>query len=213
MIESMLKEITMFSKLDNDELKKIIEISQLKIVNENNILFYEKEQAKSFYILLEGALKLYKMRSKSQEVILHHFFTPSLIAEVATLEDMRFPATCVSIQNRSLVLVLEKEKFKNIIMNNPYFSLHIVKSLSQKIKTLESTINRNLVFDAITKVCSLLKEEPNIFLKHKNIQIASLLNMAPETLSRILKKLKTMKIVDKNNQLVNQEKLQLFLEF
>lgn len=60
------------------------------------------------------------------------------------------------------------------------------------MKSLEQNIHRNLIYNSTQKVCALLKDEPDIFTKKKNVEIAKLINMAPETLSRNIKKLRSM---------------------
>lgn len=71
------------------------------------------------------------------------------------------------------------------------------------MKTLEQTIHRNLVYDATQKVCSLLKEKPNILIEKKHSEIANKLNMAPETLSRSLKKIKEKGYINQNNIVID----------
>ena len=65
----------------------------------------------------------------------------------------------------------------------------------------------------MTKVCSYIKENPKDVANTKHKEIAIILNMAPETLSRILKKLKNLQIIDGDCKLINSGKLNMFLEF
>jgi len=213
MIENMLKKIDLFSTLNEEELNDIAKITTIKKLQKDNILFYEGEDADSFYLLLEGQLKLYKTGFKSQEVVLHYFTRPTMVAEMATLENIKFPATSIATIDETIIAIINKEKFLQKIKSDSKFSFHLVRSLTKKIKNLEVAINRNLIFDATTKVCSLVKENPNIFKTQKNIQIANLLNMAPETLSRTLAKLKKLQILDKDHNLIDSQKLEMFLEF
>lgn len=213
MFEEKLKSIDIFSNLNENELKYISNISELKTLNKDNILFYEGDSSDHFYALLEGNLKLYKTGTKFNEIVLHYFTKPTLIAEMATLEGINFPASAVATKDDTLVAVINKEKFMNILKSDTDFSFHIIKSLTKKIKNLEVAINRNLIFDATSKVCSLIEEDPTYLTTHKNIEIANILNMAPETLSRVLGKLKKVGVLDSSNSLIDKEKLEIFLDF
>jgi CRP/FNR family transcriptional regulator len=71
------------------------------------------------------------------------------------------------------------------------------------MKSLEQTIHRNLVYDSTQRVCALLKEKPEILAEKKHSDVANLLNMAPETLSRTIKKLRNKGYLDKNNMIIN----------
>ncbi|MEA3384386.1 MAG: Crp/Fnr family transcriptional regulator, partial [Campylobacterota bacterium] len=163
--------------------------------------------------LLDGHLKLYKTGIKSNEVVLHYFTQPTMIAEMASLEGIKFPATAIATKDNTKVLLIDKEKFLRLLEEDSTFSFHIIRSLTKKIKALELAINRNLVFDATTKVAMYINNNPIEFKNGKNKKIASELNITPETLSRVLRKLKEIKIIDKKLNLLDQDKLQMFINF
>lgn len=212
MIANKLKSIDIFNDIEVEYLKKISDITQIKSFQKNNILFYEGEDPQYFYALIQGDIKLFKTGFKSNEIVLHHFTKATMIAEMASLEGVLFPATAIATKDETEVALIEKEKFINILKSDSEFAFYIIKSLTKKIKYLEVAINRNLIFDSTTKVCSFIKENQNFSIRYKNIEIANILNMAPETLSRVLSKLKKLEILDKANKIKNIEKLDMFLE-
>jgi CRP/FNR family transcriptional regulator len=213
MILKQLRDIDIFSNLNDDLLAEISKFSILKKLEKGSILFYEGETPKYVYVLLKGQLKLYKSGVKSKEVVLHHFIKPSLIAEMTVLEDISFPATSMAMSDDTQVALIDKEKFLKLLHENSEFAFMLIRSLSKKIKQLESMINRNLVFDATLRICSLLKDDPSIFKSLKSKEIASILNITPETLSRVLGKLRKLDVLDKDNQLKSIEKLEMYVDF
>lgn len=212
MIKEKLLKLNIFSKLEDSELDEIIKISKVKKFNKDNIIFYEGEEAISFHFLLSGDIKLYKNDIKSNEIILHRFRSPLLFAEMPTFEQISFPATAKSLIDGTEILVIERENFLQLLKNQN-ISYHIINSLTKKIRILETTINRNIIFDATSKVCSLLDENPTILKEFKNVEVALMLNMAPETLSRTLKKLREIEVIDNNGTILDSEKLKNFLNF
>ena len=60
MFDEILKKIEFFSLLSPKEIELINNSCKIITLNKNNILFYEGEVAKSFYILVQGNLKLYR---------------------------------------------------------------------------------------------------------------------------------------------------------
>jgi len=212
MIKTKLKEIEIFSQLTDIEIEKIINISIVKKLSRENILFYEGEKPEYFYALLEGYVKFYKTDLKGNEIVIHFFTKPSFMAEMPSFENIPFPATAMSMKEDSEFLLIDREKFLKLLNTDPKFSFSVIKSLTKKVRTLEQVINRNLIYDAITKVCSFIKENPNEVVNTKHKEIAIILNMAPETFSRVLKKLKTLNIIDTECRLINKEKLDMFLK-
>ncbi|AXH15989.1 hypothetical protein CP985_13305 [Malaciobacter mytili LMG 24559] len=203
MYKDILKKIDFFKLLNEEEIELINNSCKIITLNKNNILFYEGDFAKSFYIMLQGRLKLYKTGTMGNEIIIHSFNKPTIFAEMATFQESTFPATAISTSNLTKVAILEKKIFISLLQNNANLSFHIIGSLIKKMKTLEQTIHRNLVYDATQKVCSLLKEKPNILIEKKHSEIANKLNMAPETLSRSLKKIKEKGYINQNNIVID----------
>ncbi len=213
MIKEQLQKIEMFKSLTELEIEKLLNISIVKKLSRENILFYEGEKPQFFYVLLDGFIKIYKTDLKGNEIVLHLFKKPTFLAEMPSFENIPFPATAISMKDESQFLLIDRESFLTLLHSDFQFSLYLIKSLSQKIRNLEQVINRNLIYDAMTKVCSFIKENPTDVATIKHKDIAILLNMAPETLSRILKKLKNLDIIDKKGMLVNPQKIEIFLTF
>ncbi len=213
MINEQLKKIEIFKNLTEVELEKIINISVIKKLSRENVLFYEGEKPKFFYVLVDGFVKFYKTDLKGNEIVIQFFTRPMFLAEMPSFENIPFPATAISMKDESCFLLIEREKFLLLLNSDPKFGLYLIKSLSQKVRSLEQVINRNLIYDAMTKVCSFIKENPKDIVDTKHKDIAIVLNMAPETLSRILKKLKNLNIIDKKGTLLDEEKLEMFLAF
>lgn len=203
MYKDVLKKIDFFKFLSEEEIVLIDSSCKIVTLNKDNILFYEGDLAESFYIMLQGKLKLYKTGTMGNEVVIHNFSQPTLLAEMATFQESPFPATAVSTSNITKVAILEKEVFIKLLQNNANLSFHIIGALIKKMRSLEQTIHRNMVYDATQKVCSLLKESPNILIEKKHAEIANKLNMAPATLSRSLKKIKEKGYINEENIVVD----------
>ncbi|CAA6802770.1 MAG: Unknown protein [uncultured Sulfurovum sp.] len=212
MITEKLRELDLFKVFDDVEIERFAEISTLKKLSNDNILFYEGEEPKYFYLLLKGHLKVFKTDLKGHEIVMHYFREPAFIAEMPSLEGINFPATAIATRDEVEVLLIDRDKFSNLIKSNARFSFQLMKSMTVKIKQLELVINRNMIYDAMTKVCSFIEENPLYFQSAKNKDIANFLNMAPETLSRILGKLRKLEIIDKKNLLLDNDKLKTLLE-
>ena len=207
-----LQKHQIFTGLEEEELKKISEITYSKKFEKDQIIFYESEEPKYFYLLDSGLAKIYKVDSKGNEIVLYNFSAPSMIAEMASIENFNFPASCVALEKCNFLLI-KKEEFIHLLKSNSDISFHVIKSLTKKIKGMEGLVNRSLIFDATTKVAHYIDERTDDFIDKKSKDVANELNMTPETLSRVLKKLKDLDVLDKDRNLINREKLQMFLNF
>ncbi|XOB61175.1 Crp/Fnr family transcriptional regulator [Campylobacterota bacterium DY0563] len=199
----LLKKIDFFNLLNKNELELIYNSTYITTLKKNNILFYEGETAKSFYFLIQGSLKLYKIGTTGKEIIIHEFNKPTIVAEGATFQDSTFSTTAIITSKSCKIAIIEKEIMISILQKNTNFSFHIIKILINKMQTLDQTIHRNLVYDATQRICSILKENPNILVEEKLTEIANKINIAPATLSRSLKKLKDQGYLSNNNTIID----------
>jgi CRP/FNR family transcriptional regulator len=87
--------------------------------------------------------------------------------------------------------------------------------MTNKVMILSSLVHKETILSSEAKVVDLILHEIDIFNRMKNNEIASILNITPETLSRILGKLKKRKFIDIKNHIVtiiDIEALQIILE-
>jgi len=184
-----LKDITLFHSLSKKNLEQIKKISTKERYKAGNIIFYEGDKPTYLHILLDGVVKLYKTDSKGHQVYIHQFTPVSLIGELANFENMPFPATAEATTS-CIILKIEYAKLDKDFLRNPDVSFEIIKSLSQKTKILSNIIHQEMILSTDAKIAKLIVEHIDLFEKLKNSQIASLVNITPETLSRILTKFK-----------------------
>jgi len=189
-----LKNFFLFKGLNQDDLEEIKKFTIVKKLKKDEIVFYEKENPAYLHLLVEGVARVYKIDSKGNELIIHKFTPVSLIAELANLENMPYPANC-AMDSDGVILKIEFEKFKKF-MKRGDVCFSIMSSLLRKMKYLDGLIQANLVLDTETKIAKFIYENPDAFEDLKQHSIATLLNIKPETLSRKLKKFKELGIIE-----------------
>ena len=204
-----LKQIYLFEGLEENTIKRIEDMSSIEKLNKENILFYEGDEPKYMYILLKGIIKLYKVTSLDKELVLKYFHEDELIAEVANFDHINYPATAQAFTNIE-VLKIDFEKFKDEILSNPALSFLLTKSLIKKIRNLENLVSMHLVLDSKERVAKYIYENPEDFFNTKNVLIAEILNITPETLSRILRIFKNEDLVNTKEKRVNKDGLKSY---
>jgi CRP/FNR family transcriptional regulator len=197
-----IKEIQLFSGLSDEQLKNLERISILKTFYTDEILFYEGDKPEYLYILTEGLLRLYKTDNKGNEVYLHQFVPVNMVAEAACFETMNYPATSRFV-TKGQVLKINYAKFKSEFLKDPEICVSLITSLTKKVKILSNVIHKEMILSSEAKVASFIAEHHELFITLKNNQIASILNVSPETLSRMLTKLQREEIisVDKKHEI------------
>ena len=184
-MQTRLKEICLFGSLDDKQLDKLGQISSIKNFKPGNILFYEGDDPKNLYFLLDGLIKLYRYDKNDNINILSYYYSQALIGEAATLQRTPHQVTA-ECETHCSVLVVSFNEFEKDFLKNPDISLGIIMQLVTKVKQL---MNTNMQQTSMQKLAGLIFENHELFTKLKKYKIAEILNMAPETFSRNLKKL------------------------
>jgi CRP/FNR family transcriptional regulator len=209
-----IEEIPMFAHLDKKFHKDLYDSIYIRHFTKHSILFYEGDSSDYLHILLDGQVRLYKTSPKNTMVQLHRLHTPAIIGEYACLEQAPFPATCEFISEKGTVGLLHFTKVMEYL-KDPIFSLALLKSMTNKVMMLSSLVHKETILSSEAKVADLLLSEREIFNTVKNNEIASILNITPETLSRILSKFKKSHIINSKDNIItvnNIEALHIIVE-
>jgi len=202
-----------FSFLDEKDLERLKEISVKKSYSKDEILFYKGDESKYMYLLIRGIAKLYTHDFKDNEVVIHNLMGPSLIAEIMNYEEVNFLANC-SFETDAEVLLIDYKKFKEEFLLKPEIAMFFIKSLTKKIKVLESFINYNITLNSMEKISKFLYENEQLLPTLKQVKIAQILNITPETFSRQLSKLKKEYIIENEKgfiKILDHNKLKSFV--
>ncbi len=206
-----LKDIFLFKDLDEKSLKDIEKFSHFKSLKKDEVIFYEGDEPKYLNILLNGIAKVYKIDKNGNEFIIHRFKGVSLIAELATIEKFNYPANC-RMDSDGEILQIEFDEFEKFLKEDE-ICFKVMKSLLKKMKYLDSIIQTTLILDTETKIAKFIYENEDIFNKLKQKEIADILNIKPETLSRKLKKFKDLGIVENSNSKLLVKDKELIKEY
>jgi CRP/FNR family transcriptional regulator len=204
-MESALKRCPLFSGLDNGDLSELEGISASKTYPKGTLIFSEDEEAKGFYVVLSGRVKVYKLSPEGKEQILHIIAPGETFAEAALFAGSTYPAFAESLA-QTRVLYFSKESFLNFIRENPQISLNIIASLSQWLRKFVSLVEELSLKDVSARLSKYLidlsaqsggSSERGIEfeLDINKSQLASQLGTISETLSRALRKLRDKRII------------------
>jgi len=217
----VLRRCPLFAGLREEELKRIRAIAIPKQVGKKEILFSEGKEAKGFYVILSGKIKLYKISPEGKEQILHVVSAPEAFSEAALFPEGTYPAFAEALMDSQL-LFFPKRDFIQLIEKNPQLSINMIVSLSQFLKKFASLIEELSLKEVSSRIAKYLidlslkqsKEGKNpneVELDLSKTQLASKLGTISETLSRTLAKMKGKGIIDvkKNRILIlNRELLE-----
>lgn len=206
-----LKDFYLFSSLSSKDLELLDSISFEKKLSKDELVFYKGDESKYLLFLVSGNVKIYRHDFKENEVLLHYIKAQSFIAELANYEKIPYPASC-RCEMDSKIIYIDYEKFEKHFLQKNEFLLIFIKSLTKKIRALETFISTNIIEDIDVKIAKFIFDNKKEISNYKQIKIAQLLNIRQETLSRKLAKLKKDGILEDKKgkiELKNEELLKM----
>ena len=221
MSTDLLKRCPLFAGLKEEDLKRIRAIASLRQIGKKEILFSDGEEARGFYVILSGKVKLYKVSPEGKEQILHIVSAPDAFAEAALFLEGSYPAFGEALTDCQL-LFFPKRDFIRLIEKNPQLSINMIVTLSHYLKRFASLIEELSLKEVSSRVAKYLidlqmkstkegKSPKEVELDLSKTQLALKLGTISETLSRTLAKMKAKGIIDvKRNKILilNRETLE-----
>ncbi len=206
-----IKKLNFFKSLNSKQLNEVKEISTIVEYPKKSILYYEKDTFNKIFFLVSGVLKVYKIDKFENEIFLYHIHKNSLISELTTLEnDSIYCHSNSEFMEASVILEVNFTELKNRFLSKNILNNEFINEILLKTQQLHCVVNRELVFDATAKVAFMLSDDLEMFNSLKRQEVSFMLHIQPETLSRVLKKLKRGNIIEIENSnisVLNQDLL------
>lgn len=187
-INAILKEVNMFSSLEEDALNALENISRIYEYQEGASLFLQGEMSDALMLLVDGVVSIFKHDSKGNEIVIGYFNRYALLAEAATLRHTPLPSSA-RFQSDGAILKIDIEEFEKLFITHPKISQAIIESLLQKIELLQQNIHFNIATNAADKILQFYQQNSSLSANLKQYEIASILGMTAETFSRNASKL------------------------
>jgi CRP/FNR family transcriptional regulator len=196
-----LKKSHLFSCLDVAGLAKIAAISHFKDFPKKETIFREGAPALGFFIVARGKVKVVKLSLSGAERILHLVGEGGSFAEAVVFGRLeRYPAYAEALSS-ARVLFIPKKDFLDLMKSDFSLTLAVVSSLSEKLKAFNDLVEELSLKDAPSRLAKYFldlafKEQDDSFaLEIKKTELAKKLGIVPETLSRLLRRFKSKRLI------------------
>ncbi len=194
----LLQSLPLFHSLEEEDIYTIASFCTVHHHKAGDVLFYEKDSKDAIFYIISGSVKFYKVDRFDNEIFLYKLYSNSLIFNVSKLIDSFFISCYANAEflEDSTILHIKSTPFREMIYANQRLMKKILEESFSMIQQMQCIISRDVVFDGTAKVAHMLVNELETFNKLKKHEIAYMLHIQPETLSRILNKLTRNGIIE-----------------
>jgi len=199
-------QIPLFEKLNDVEREYLLKRFATRRYPKNAVIINEGDDTSSFYIILEGRVKIYLTDESGKQVILNTQGAGEYFGEVALLDQGPRSASVITLQECKFA-VLNHQAFIEHISENPQLSLKIMQGLTQRLRALSDNIRSLAFMDVYGRVARLLLElaseqngENIIDERLTQSDIAAHVGASPKMVGRIMQELKKGDYIRKERQ-------------
>ena len=192
-----IRSLDFFSSLNEEQIELLASISTIHNFSKDYILHYEQKHTKYFLFLLNGLAKSYKIDKNDNEIFLYYIYENTLLSEITEIKsDELYSFSNIKLVENSQILSIDYKLLKKHFLNQNLLSLELMNEILSQSKKLQTLVNREFIYDSVSKVVMMLHSDLTMFNKLKRHDIALILHIQPATLSRVLNRLKRNKIID-----------------
>lgn len=160
-------------------------------------IFRQGDPATSFFIVVDGWIKLYHITASGKEAVIYVFTKGESIAQAVAFTGQAYPAAAEAVSDARVVRISAAHIIK-CIRDTPDVAIAMIASMSLHLHHLLEQVAQLKVQSAVQRVAEFLvslcpsgKGPYTIALPYEKVLIAGRLGIKPESLSRVFAKLKS----------------------
>ena len=184
--------------LKEDEIK----LFELKKVEKGNILYHEGELCDVVGIVDSGEIEIVSYTKSGREIVYTHLSKGMMFGNnLAFSSEPHFKGNVIAL-NIATVYIIKKEKIVQIFQQNKDFLLYFLKYQSDMGKTLNSQIRLLSLDGAEERFAYYIYVNGGVIRYNSITQLASILHLQRETLSRLISRLVKEGRIIKGNHVI-----------
>lgn len=218
-IDQILSRQPLFRGLSANELAQLSLGAREFRVLKNEMIFSKGDPPAGIHVVVMGQIKLFIPTANGWEKVVHLQGAGTCFGEALVFLDRPYPVSAQATQD-SIVVLLDKHVLLEAIETSSEFCKKLLASLSLRLHELMGDMEAcTLRSSAERVICFLSQHAPreanrfDIALGTSKQTIASQLNLAPETLSRVLGHLSGAGLIEVKGRTITVLDLQRMRQF
>ncbi len=194
-----LRRTKLFQELDDDALRSVAERAFERRYQKDEVLFVTGEVARGMYVIVEGAVRAYRVSSDGREQVIHVERTGATIAEVPIFDDGAYPSTAAA-EEETLTLFIDKNDVRRLCLQHPEIMLTALKLLAGRLRRCAELVEALSLREVGQRLARFLLAEArrrgtrtddgiSVNLTQTNQQIAARVGSVREVVSRAFTRL------------------------
>jgi CRP-like cAMP-binding protein len=131
-----LAQCQLFQNVGPDTLASIMQTATRRHFASGSFIFYQEDQARAFYVLLQGNVRMTQITPEGHQVIVHFFGPGQGIGIISSLGQFAYPLTAEAVED-CLLLVWSSELMNQLMEKYPQLAVNAARMLAIRFKELQ----------------------------------------------------------------------------
>ena len=140
-----------------DERKRVAGTAQMQHYVKKEVLYFPAEPSNSVYILKEGKVKISRLTSDGQEIILSIVQPGEIFGELAVTGQVHREERAEVLED-SVVCIISLKDMKGLMKDIPSLNTEILKRLGDRVKKVQSRLEAIICKSTEGRIRTLIKE-------------------------------------------------------
>lgn len=212
-IPEMLSHQALFRGLAADELALLAQGAQEQRIGKQEFLYQKGEDPRGMHLVISGQIKLSLPSMEGVEKIVMLAGPGDSFGEEAIFPG-RASSLTAQANKDTLLLLLDKQSLRSALHRNPLLAERLLARMSEQMRLLIDNLETCVQRSSVQRVAHFLSQRApeeadsyHLELDVNKSTIASQLNLAPETFSRVLKRLSREGLIAMNGRCITLRNL------
>jgi len=196
-----LGKVPHFAGLQESALKDIVYAGQVLTYSKGSVIFSEGEPSSGLFVLHKGQVHLCKLGLHGQETIVARIKPVIMFNEVPTIDGGPNPVTAKAVQD-CIIWQVSCERYQMLMEHYPELGTGLLRVLAARNRLLFARYEDLLSRPVLARVAKMILdlsskgEKPIIRSNYSNQKMAALAATVPEAISRSIRTLREMELLD-----------------
>jgi CRP-like cAMP-binding protein len=201
-----LRRVLFLKTLPEPGIALLAASGQERSLQKGELLLVENTPTIGLVVVLEGAIKVYKLDRRGRELTLGLERPGASVEELPLFDGGNYPASAEAAVENTRVLIISQERFQELMNTYPGLAVHVLRALAIRMRKQVQMIEAQSLHTVRARLASYLLRtangRPTFMLDETNEAIASHIGSVRDVVSRTLSGLKEAGVIDVNGRRV-----------
>ena len=198
-VKEALQHVLFLKTVREEAITRLAEAGQKQRLDKGELLFAELTRCRGLFVVLNGAVKVYKTDSRGRELTLNVQTSGASVGELPLFDGGNYPYSAEAAQTDTQVFFVPRDRFREIMHGYPEIGDRALLALGIQLRQMIQIAEAQSLYGVQARLAVYLLEtaqgRTQFRLEETNEAISGQLGTVREVVSRTLRTLKETNVI------------------